>query len=185
MRKELTKQSSLAIISKLKERFEQNMLRHKDINWVEVQTKLEADPDKLWVLNEMELTGGEPDVVDFDQSQNEYIFIDCAKESPAGRRSLCYDQKALDSRKANKPANSALGLAVQIGVTLLTEEQYRKYHSLVGFDQKTSSWILTPDEVRNLGGALFCDFRYAKVFTYHNGAESYYASRGFRGILTV
>lgn len=185
MKKELTKQSSSAIISTLKERFEQNMLRHKQIDWAKVQAKLEANPDKLRVLNEMELTGGEPDVVDFDQNRDEFIFTDCAKESPTGRRSLCYDQKALDSRKANKPANSALGLAASIGITLLTEEQYKKYHNLVGFDQKTSSWVLTPDDVRNLGGALFCDFRYGKVFTYHNGAESYYASRGFRGILVV
>ncbi|MBS1489423.1 MAG: DUF4256 domain-containing protein [Bacteroidetes bacterium] len=185
MRRQLNKRDKLKLIKTLKDRFEKYIPRHKDIDWAILQKKLEANPEKLRILNEMELTGGEPDVVDFNKRTNEYIFIDCSKESPSGRRSFCYDQKALDSRKANKPSNNALDVAKEIGITILTEEQYRSYHKLVKFDGKTSSWILTPDDIRSLGGAIFCDFRFGKVFTYHNGAESYYESRGFRGSLVV
>ncbi len=173
------------ILRILSERFDQNKIRHKKLKWEDVLKKLQNNSKKLNILHQMESTGGEPDVVDFDPVTGEFIFIDCAKESPSERRSLCYDSKALDARKTHKPTGNALDRAAEIGIQILTEEQYRKYHPLVGFDNKTSSWILTPDEVRNLGGALFCDFRYGQVFTYHNGAESYYASRGFRGLLRV
>ncbi|MCO5238014.1 MAG: DUF4256 domain-containing protein [Chitinophagaceae bacterium] len=185
MKKELTKQNKLEILKTLKERFEQNKNRHRNIDWINVQAKLEDNPLKLRALHSMERTGGEPDVVDFNKSTNEYIFIDCSKESPAGRRSLCYDREGLDSRKAHKPAANAIDTAGEIGITILTEEQYKKYHRLTNFDSKTSSWVLTPKNIRDLGGALFCDFRFGRVFTYHNGAESYYAARGFRGILIV
>lgn len=185
MKKELTKQNKQELLHILKKRFEENTARHKNMDWAKLQARLEANPEKLWSLNEMEVTGGEPDVVNFDKKTNEYIFIDCSKESPAGRRNLCYDREALDARKANKPGNSAVDVATHIGITLLTEEQYRKYHPLVNFDAKTSSWIMTPNDVRKLGGAIFCDFRFGRVFTYHNGAESYYGGRGFRGMLTV
>lgn len=185
MKKELTKQNREKLINALKERFDKNSNRHKDIEWKKLQSKLEANVEKLWSLNEMENSGGEPDVVDYNKHTDEYIFIDCSKESPTGRRSLCYDREALNSRKENKPSNSAIDLATEMGITILTEAQYRKYHALGNFDNKTSSWVKAPNEIRKLGGAIFCDFRYGQVFTYHNGAESYYAARGFRGMLVV
>jgi hypothetical protein len=169
----------------LKARFEKNMQRHKAIDWLNVQSKLEADPGKLWSLNEMERSGGEPDVVDYDKKTGEYIFYDCSPESPKGRRSLCYDREALNSRKENKPADSVIDMAAAMGIELLNEEQYRRLQQLGEFDLKTSSWIVTPPAIRELGGALFCDRRYATIFVYHNGAESYYAARGFRGSLRV
>lgn len=169
----------------LKARFEGNEGRHPDIEWAEVQTRLEGSPHKLWFLNEMERTGGEPDVIGQDQASGEFIFCDCSAESPQDRRSLCYDQDALESRKKNKPKGSALGLAADLGIELLTEGQYRELQELGEFDTKTSSWVKTPDKIRNLGGALFCDRRFDHVFTYHNGADSYYAARGFRGTLKV
>jgi len=153
---------------------------HKNIQWADIQSKLEANPDKLWSLNEMERTGGDPDVVGYDENTQEHIFYDCAPESPKGRRSLCFDREALDARKAYKPANNVMEMAGDMGVELLTETQYRELQQLGAFDLKTSSWVQTPDEIRQLGGALFCDRRYDHVFTYHNGAESYYAARGFR-----
>ena len=174
----------------LKNRFDKNTARHQDLNWLKIETKLKAcyadhGNQELWSLNEMERTGGEPDVVGYDKKNDEYTFYDCSAESPAGRRSLCYDRSALDSRKENKPKNDAMRLATEIGIELLTEEQYRGLQQLGNFDTKTSSWIVTPPEVRKLGGALFCDRRYDKVFVYHNGAESYYAARGFRGALRI
>jgi hypothetical protein len=169
----------------LKARFEQNMNRHQGLAWAEVQVKLEAHPKKLWSLGEMERTGGEPDVVGFDKKSGEYMFFDCAAESPQGRRSVCYDREALESRKEHKPKNSALAMATEMGIELLTEEAYRELQKLGQFDTKTSSWVKTPVEIRKLGGALFADFRYGQVFVYHNGAESYYAARGFRGSLRV
>jgi hypothetical protein len=173
------------LLSVLKARFEKNRDRHKSIEWSEVQAKLEAHADKLWSLNEMERTGGEPDVVDLDKIANEYLFYDCSAESPKGRRSLCYDREALESRKEFKPQNSALDMAADMGIGILTEEQYRELQKLGNFDTKTSSWVITPSDIRKLGGALFCDRRYNAVFVYHNGAESYYAARGFRGLLRV
>lgn len=173
------------LLSTLKARFEKNVARHKGLAWNEIQSRLEQSPKALSVLAQMESTGGEPDVIGFDQATNQYIFCDCSAESPTGRRSLCFDEKALASRKENKPKGSALGTAAQIGVDVLTEEQYRGLQQLEEFDTKTSSWIATPDDVRVLGGALFCDRRYGKVFVYHNGAESYNAARGFRGLLRV
>ena len=161
------------------------MLRHQDLNWAQVEAKLAAHPEKLWSLHEMERTGGEPDVVGNDQTTGENIFYDCSAESPKERRSLCYDQAALESRKQNKPKDSAVGMAAEMGITLLTEEQYRDLQKLGKFDLKTSSWVKTPAEIRKLGGAIFCDRRYDHVFMYHNGAESYYAARGFRGWLRV
>jgi hypothetical protein len=172
-------------LNTLKTRFEKNTPLHKDIKWDKVQTKLESKPDKLWSLNEMERTGGEPDVVGYEKKTDEYIFYDCSAESPNGRRSLCYDRKALESRKEHKPKNNVVDVAAAMGIELLTEEQYRGLQKLGEFDLKTSSWIKTPDEIRKLGGAIFCDRRYNSVFTYHNGAESYYAARGFRGVLKV
>jgi hypothetical protein len=172
------------LLKTLQVRFEKNMNRHKGLAWDEVQAKLEAYPEKLRSLHEMEITGGEPDVVGHDKT-GEYIFYDCAAESPKGRRSLCYDHEALESRKENKPKGNATDLAAAIGIELLTEEQYRELQKLVEFDTKTSSWVKTPSKIRELGGALFCDRRFDTVFTYHNGAESYYASRGFRGSLRV
>lgn len=169
----------------LKTRFEKNMNRHEGLEWTKVQAKLEANTEKLWSLHEMERTGGEPDVVDFNKKMNEYIFIDCSVESPKERRSLCYDRKALESRKENKPKNNALDMASEMGIEILTEEQYRALQQLGKFDTKTSSWIITPPDIRKLGGAIFADFRYDHVFVYHNGAESYYAARGFRGVLKV
>ena len=173
------------IISILKARFEKNKTRHAAIEWNNVQEKLEANPNKLWSLLQMEKTEGEPDVVGYDKNTNEYIFFDCVAESPKGRRSLCYDRKALDSRKEHKPKSSAMGMAEEMGIEILNEEQYRELQELGNFDTKTSSWIATPSDVRKLGGALFSDFRYGKTFVYHNGAESYYAARGFRGFIKV
>jgi hypothetical protein len=172
------------LITTLKARFEKNMNRHKGIAWDKVEARLSGS-DKLWSLNEMERTGGEPDVVGMDKRSGEYIFYDCAEESPKGRRSFCYDRKALDSRKENKPANNTIEMAEAMGIELLTEEQYRELQELGNFDTKTSSWIVTPPAIRKLGGALFCDRRYDTVFVYHNGAESYYAARGFRGMVKV
>lgn len=169
----------------LKKRFEKNMQRHNGLNWNDLQAKLEANPEKLWSLSEMEETGGEPDVVGFDKNTGEFIFYDCAPESPKGRRSFCYDRQALDSRKEHKPADSATDMAAVIGIEILTEEQYRELQQLGEFDLKTSSWVKTPAHIRKLGGAIFCDRRFDTVFTYHNGAESYYAARGFRGVLRV
>lgn len=169
----------------LKERFEKNMDRHKNLVWDKVYAKLESNADKLLSLYQMEDTGGEPDVVDYEEATDSFVFFDCAAESPSGRRSLCFDQQALDSRKKNKPENNAVTLATDMGIELLTEEQYHFLQELGNFDMKTSSWVQTAADIRNLGGALFCDFRYGRVFTYHNGAESYYAARGFRGSLKV
>jgi hypothetical protein len=173
------------LLAALKARFEKNMDRHKGLEWAKVQVKLGANTEKLWSLNEMERTGGEPDVVGFDKKAGAYIFYDCSAESPSGRRSLCYDRKALESRKEHKPKNNAIDMATAMGLELLTEEHYRELHKLGKFDTKTSSWIITPADIRKLGGALFCDRRYDTVFLYHNGAESYYAARGFRGSLRV
>jgi hypothetical protein len=169
----------------LKTRFEKNMTRHKGVDWQKVEAKLKSNPGKLWSLNEMEMSGGEPDVVGYDQKSGEFIFYDCSPESPKDRRSLCYDQAALVSRKEHKPANNAMDVAASMGVEILTEGQYRELQKLGKFDTKTSSWIATPPEIRKLGGALFCDRRYDTVFLYHNGAESYYAARGFRASLKV
>jgi len=173
------------ILSVLKARFEKNMSRHQGLEWVKVQAKLEARPEKLWSLHEMERTGGEPDVVGHDEKTGEIIFYDCSAESPPGRRSVCYDREALESRKEHRPENSALELAAAMGIELLTEEQYRDLQELGNFDTKTSSWLKTPADIRKLGGALFADRRYGHVFVYHNGAESYYGARAFRGWLRV
>ena len=173
------------LINTLKTRFENNINRHKGIEWSDVQSKLEANPEKLGPLNEMESTGGEPDVIAYDKKSGEYIFYDCSEESPKGRRSLCFDRAALDSRKEHKPKNSVIDMAAEMGIEILTEEQYRELQMLGKFDMKTSSWVKTPDNIRKLGGAIFCDYRYDTVFVYHNGAESYYAARGFRGKLRV
>jgi hypothetical protein len=173
------------LLESLQVRFEKNMSRHLGLAWAKVQAKLESAPEKLWSLNEMERTGGEPDVVGHDKKSGEYIFYDCSPESPDGRRSLCYDREALESRQEHKPKNNAVDLAAAIGIELLTEQQYRELQKLGLFDTKTSSWVKTPSEIRKLGGALFCDRRYDTVFTYHNGAESYYAGRAFRGSLRV
>lgn len=173
------------ILKTLKVRFEKNMDRHKDLEWGEIQVKLEANLDKLWSLNEMEVTGGEPDVVGYDEKTDEYIFYDCSAESPKGRRSVCYDREALESRKEHKPENNAIDMAADMGIEILTEEQYRELQKLGNFDLKTSSWVKTPDNIRKLGGAIFCDRRYDTVFVYHNGAESYYSARGFRGSVRV
>jgi hypothetical protein len=173
------------LLKTLKTRFDKNLYRHKNIEWSKVEAKLKKNANKLWSLNEMESTGGEPDVVGFDKKSGEYIFYDCSVESPAGRRSLCYDAEALALRKENKPKDSAVNLATEMGIDLLNEEQYRELQNLGMFDLKTSSWVKTPTDIRKLGGAIFCDRRYNKVFTYHNGAESYYAARGFRGVLKV
>lgn len=182
--KKLSPDQSAALLSVLKTRFEHNMNRHKGLEWAKVQAKLEANPLKLWSLDEMELTGGEPDVVGYEKT-GEYLFYDCSAESPKGRRSLCYDRAAHEARKEHKPENTAMDVAEEMGIELLTEEEYRFLQQLGTFDLKTSSWIKTPDNIRKLGGALFCDRRYDTVFTYHNGAESYYAARGFRGVLKV
>jgi hypothetical protein len=172
-------------LATLKARFDKNTSRHPDIDWANVQARLEANPQKLSVLDEMEVTGGEPDVVDFDEKTGEYIFFDCSAETPKGRRSLCYDAEALATRKEHKPANSAINLAKEMGIEVLNEQQYRYLQQFGKFDTKTSSWIKTPVEIRKLGGALFCDYRYGNVFVYHNGAESYYGARAFRGCLRV
>lgn len=182
---ELSQEQREQLLETLKARFEKNMNRHQGLEWSKVQTKLEANPEKLWSLSEMERTGGEPDVVSYDEKTDEYIFFDCAAESPKGRRSVCYDREALESRKKHKPETSAMDMAAAMGIELLTEEQYRALQQLGEFDLKTSSWIQTPPDIRKRGGALFCDRRYGHVFVYHNGAESYYASRGFRGWLKV
>ncbi|NOS86273.1 MAG: DUF4256 domain-containing protein [Ignavibacteria bacterium] len=173
------------LLKVLKDRFEKNMVRHKGLVWDKVQSKLEANPDKVLSLGEMERTGGEPDVIGFDKKSGGYVFCDFSEESPAGRRSLCYDRDALNARKEHKPKNSAMDLAAEMGIEILTEEQYRELQELGEFDLKTSSWIQTPTEIRKLGGALFCDRRYNTIFVYHNGVESYYAARGFRGLLKV
>lgn len=184
-RKNLLPEHKEELFLKLKDRFEKHMQRHNDLEWAGVRSKLEENPDKLWTLNEMELTEGEPDVVGYLKESDEYIFFDCSAESPKGRRSVCYDTKALESRKKFKPENSAMNMASEMGAELLTEEQYRELQMLGNFDRKTSSWVKTPADVRELGGALFCDRRYGRVFVYHNGAESYYAARGFRCSLKI
>ena len=171
------------LMSLLQNRFEKNRNRHPGLEWKIIQEKLESNPEKLWSLSEMERTGGEPDVVYREEAPGEYVFYDCSAESPNGRRSFCYDREALESRKANKPENNVLDVAASLGIELLSEEEYRGLQMLGNFDTKTSSWIKTPPEIRKLGGALFCDRRYNQVFVYHNGAESYYAARGFRGLL--
>lgn len=181
----LTPQQQQELLNQLQIRFEKNMQRHKGIEWAKVKARLDANADKLWSLNEMEQTGGEPDVIAIDKKTGEYIFCDCSAESPAGRRSLCYDGEALASRKENKPKDSAMNVAVAMGIELLSESQYRELQQLGKFDTKTSSWIKTPADIRKLGGAVFCDYRYGTIFLYHNGAESYYAARGFRGSLNV
>ena len=173
------------LLGALKARFEKNMNRHEGLEWSKVQAKLEANTEKLWSLNEMERTGGEPDVLSHDKKTGEYLFYDCSAESPKGRRSVCYDHEALESRKEHKPEDSAINMAADMGIELLTEEQYRELQKLGNFDTKTSSWIITPSDIRKRGGSLFCDRRYETVFVYHNGAESYYAARGFRGWLRV
>jgi hypothetical protein len=183
--RELSTRDGEELLGVLKDRFEKNMKHHKGLEWAKVEAKLTKGSEKLWSLNEMESTGGEPDVVGFDKKTGEYIFNDCSAETPKGRRSVCYDRQALDSRKEHKPKNSAMDLADAMGVEVLTEEEYRELQKLGEFDLKTSSWIKTPADIRKLGGALFCDRRYDTVFTYHNGAESYYAARGFRGSLRV
>jgi hypothetical protein len=184
-KKDLSPEQRKELLRGLKARFEKNMNRHKGLEWAQVQAKLEANTEKLRSVDEMERTGGEPDVVGHDKKTGEYIFYDCSAESPKGRRSVCYDREALESRKENKPADNAMDMATAMGIELLTEEQYRELQKLGNFDTKTSSWVKTPPEIRNLGGALFCDRRYDTVFVYHNGAESYYAARAFRGALKV
>ena len=184
-KKQLSPKQSEELLRTLKARFEKNMNRHKGVEWAKVQAKLEANTAKLWSLSEMERTGGEPDVVGGDKKSGEYIFYDCSAESPKDRRSLCYDREALEARKENKPKDSAIDMATAMGIELLTEEQYRELQKLGAFDAKTSSWVKTPSDIRKLGGALFCDYRYNTVFLYHNGADSYYAARGFRGSLRV
>jgi len=184
-KKELSAEQRKELLGALKGRFETNMNRHKGLEWPRVQAKLEANGEKLWSLHEMERTGGAPDVVGHDKNAGEYIFYDCSAESPKGRRSLCYDREALESRKENRPEDNATDMAAGMGIELLTEEQYRELQKLGNFDTKTSSWVKTPADIRKLGGALFCDRRYDTVFLYHNGAESYYAARGFRGSLRV
>lgn len=181
----LTAKQREDILNTLRSRFEANTARHKGLKWENVLERLEKNESKLWTLSEMERTGGEPDVVGFDKKSGEFIFFDCSAESPKGRRSLCYDRKALNARKQNKPENDAMSVASDIGIAILSEDDYRKLQTLGEFDLKTSSWIKTPDDIRTLGGALFCDRRYDTVFTYHNGADSYYAARGFRGLLRV
>lgn len=184
-KKELTAKEADELLKILKERFEKNMKRHNGLEWTKLMARLEANTEKLWSLNEMERTGGEPDVVGQDKKTGEYIFYDCSAESPKERRSLCYDREALDSRKENKPKNNAMDMAAAMGIEVLTEEQYRELQMLGNFDLKTSSWVKTPEEIRKLGGAVYCDRRYNKVFLYHNGADSYYAVRGFRGSIRV
>ncbi|MNK05988.1 hypothetical protein D3C87_238780 [compost metagenome] len=184
-KKVLSPEQNAELLNTLKARFHKHMNRHKDLDWDKVQAKLEAKPEKLWVLDEMEVTGGEPDVVGYDEKTREYIFYDCSAESPKGRRSLCYDREAWESRKEHKPANNVIETANAMGIELLTEEEYRMLQDFGKFDTKTSSWLATPADIRKLGGAIFGDYRYGTVFLYHNGAESYYAARGFRGSLRV
>lgn len=183
--KELSQEQREELLTTLKVRFEKNMNRHEGLEWANLQAKLEVNPEKLWSLNEMEVSGGEPDVVKYDLELDEYTFYDCSAESPKGRRSVCYDREALESRKKFKPETSVIDMATEMGIELLTEDQYRELQELGNFDMKTSSWVETPADIRNLGGAIFCDRRYDMVFKYHNGAESYYAARGFRGLLRV
>lgn len=183
--KELLPEQRDELLGTLRTRFEKNMNRHKDLDWNKIEAKLAGNPEKLWILDEMEVTGGEPDVVGYDNKTDEYIFYDCSAESPKGRRSTCYDGDALESRKEHKPANSAMGLAAAMGIEMLTEAQYRELQQFGKFDTKTSSWLSTPADIRKHGGAIFGDYRYEHIFIYHNGAESYYAARGFRGALRV
>lgn len=185
MKKNLPSAARVELLTELEDRFEKNMARHKGLKWADVAAKLETASEKLWSLSEMERTGGEPDVVGFDKRTGEYIFYDCSAESPKGRRSLCYDRAAWEARKEHKPESDALSVAAAMGIEILTEEQYRELQSLGEFDLKTSSWVKTPADIRKLGGAIFCDRRFGRVFTYHNGAESYYAARGFRGSVRV
>lgn len=185
MKKELSAKQQKEILDILKTRFEQNMHRHEGLDWTKVQSKLQSNAIKLWSIAEMENTGGEPDIVDFDKKTGVITFIDCCAESPKGRRSTCYDKEALDARKENKPKNSALNMASEMGVDILDEEQYRALQKLGKFDAKTSSWIKTPSNIRKLGGAIFADYRYGTIFIYHNGADSYYSSRGFRGFIKI
>ncbi len=185
VKKELPAKEREELLKILKDRFDKNMNRHKGLEWAKIQSKLESNPGKLWALNEMENTGGEPDVIAIDKNSGEFVFYDCSAESPSGRRSFCYDAEALAARKENKPKHSAKAMAAEIGIEILTEEEYRALQTVGKFDLKTSSWVKTPDAIRKLGGALFCDRRYDTVFLYHNGAESYYAARGFRGSLRV
>ncbi len=185
MEKKLSPQQQEELLEILNIRFDKHLNRHEGIVWEKVKAKLEVSPEKMWSLNEMEKTGGEPDVVDYDEKENEFIFMDCSAESPIGRRSFCYDKEALESRKQNKPENNIIDMAASMGIEILNEEQYRRLQQLEEFDLKTSSWIMTPAEIRKLGGALFCDRRYNRVFAYHNGAESYYGARGFRGMLKI
>ncbi|MEY2409419.1 MAG: hypothetical protein QOF48_2089 [Verrucomicrobiota bacterium] len=184
-KKKLSAERCEELLRALKDRFEKNMNRHKGLDWAAVRTKLEARPEKLWSLNEMERTGGEPDVVGHDKKTGEYIFFDCSAESPKGRTSVCYDREGLDSRKEHKPKNNAVDMAAAMGIELLTEDQYRDLQKLGDFDAKSSSWVKAPADIRKLGGALFCDRRFGHVFVYHNGAQSYYSGRGFRGSLRV
>jgi hypothetical protein len=185
-KKKLSQEQGEELLRALKARFEKNLNRHKGLEWAKVQAKLEASPEKLWSLNEMERTGGEPDVVGYDKKTGEYIFYDCSAESPKGRRSVCYDREGWEARKPEtRPENNAIDMAAAMGIELLTEEHYRELQKLGNFDMKTSSWVKTPSDIRKLGGAIFCDRRYGNVFVYHNGAESYYAARGFRGSLRV
>jgi len=184
-KKKLSAEQHDMLLGTLKNRFEKNMNRHKGIKWADIEAKLEASAEKLWSLDEMENTGGEPDVVGYDKKTGEYIFYDCSAESPKGRRSICYDHEALEARKEHKPENSAIEMASDMGIDILTEEEYRELQQLGNFDTKTSSWVKTPADIRKLGGAVFCDRRYNTIFLYHNGAESYYAARGFRGSLRV
>lgn len=191
MQKQKTEEKKLSIAASdellkiLKSRFEKNIHRHKNIEWSKVETKLKSNSDTLWYLNEMEKTGGEPDVIGFDEKSGKYVFCDCSAESPIGRRNVCYDREAQESRKEHAPKNNAIDMAASLGIELLDEEQYRQLQKLGEFDRKTSSWVKTPDKIRKLGGAIFCDRRYDQIFTYHNGAQSYYAARGFRGLLKV
>jgi hypothetical protein len=184
-KKELSEEQQAELLKTLKTRFEKNRDRHKGLEWDKIEEKLVANTEKLWSLNEMEQTGGEPDVVGYDSATDEYIYFDCSAESPKGRRSICYDREALESRKEHKPANSAIDMATNMGIEILTEEQYRELQKSGDYDMKTSSWLKTPDEIRKLGGAIFADYRYGNVFVYHNGAESYYGARGFRGSLKI
>lgn len=184
-KRELSPEQRIELLRVLKARFEKNMKRHEGLLWDKIEEKLEANTEKLWSLNQMEMTDGEPDVVGFDHNTGEYIFFDCSAESPKGRRSICYDHEALESRKEHKPKDSAINMAESMGIEILTEEQYRELQKIGNFDAKTSSWISTPSEIRQLGGAIFADFRYGHVFVYHNGAESYYGVRGFRGSLRI
>ena len=183
--KQLSPEQQEELFKVLKTRFEKNRNRHEGLEWDKIQSRLEANPEKIWSLDVMEETGGEPDVVDYDKNTDEYIFYDCSEDSPKGRRSVCYDHQALESRKEHKPKNSAINMAAEMGIDILTEEQYLELQQLGNFDTKTSSWVMTPPDIRKMGGAVFCDRRYNTVFLYHNGAESYYAARGFRGLLRV